>query len=186
MNCKKTMKSIMRELAGFKSEVDALATSYQAERKKFEEELKNMENKYTQSYIDEYRRSWEPKVDYNKSINTTREKHQKAACVYLDKIEAELNGYFQVPVDSGFAATITAVKSLGVTLNNQEFEVLQSASNGYWARRLLNELGVSRTKSERRTVIEGGDPKNIEEKKRYLILMCNCRILMKFLVVCRM
>lgn len=165
MKHKLFMKKIMEQLTEYKGIIDSLSSSYLEERTKHEKELEGMKGKYTESYIEESRQNWKPSKDYAKMITAAREKYQKNAIAYLDKIKAEMDGYFQIPVDSGFAATVTAVKSLGVTLNNREFEVLQSASGGYWGLRLLNELGVSRSKPEQRAVLENGEPKTVKGEK---------------------
>jgi len=158
------MRKIMEQLTEYKGIVDSLSSSYLEERAKHEKELEGMRGKYTPEYIEESRRNWKPSKDYAGLIATAREKYQKNAIAYIDKIKAEMDGYFQIPVDSGFAATVTAVKSLGVTLNNREFEVLQSASGGYWGLRLLNELGVSRTKTELGAELENGQTKRVEKE----------------------
>ncbi|MCM1189371.1 MAG: hypothetical protein NC541_08750 [bacterium] len=162
MNHQRIMKKIMEELTAYKREIDELATSYLAEKAKREKELSEMQGKYTESYIEESRKNWQPKIDYGKIIALAREIHQKTAENYLDEAKNELDKYFQVPVDSGFAATVSAIKALGVTLKNKEFEVLQCASGGYWGLRLLNELGTSRSKVEQHTVIDNGDAKGVE------------------------
>lgn len=164
MNYQRIMQKIMEQLAVYKSEVDEVAVAYSTEKAKYERELKDMKGKYTPEYIEESRRNWKPKVNYRGIIDLARETHQKVATDYLDKVKNELDRYFQIPVDSGFAATVTAVKSLGVTLNNREFELLQGASGGYWGLRLLNELGVSRTKTEQRAELEDGQTKRVEKE----------------------
>lgn len=142
------MRKIMQELGEYKGIVDTLSSSYMAEKTTHEEELQEMQGKYTEEYIAERRKSWKPSKDYSGEISKAREKHQGIVNAYIDQIQRELDSYFQIPVDSGFAATVTAIKALGVTPNNREFELLQGASGGYWGRRLLNELAVSRTKTE--------------------------------------
>lgn len=78
--------------------------------------------KYTENYIEESHRNWKPKISYGKIIDLARETHQKIATYYLDKAKNELDKYFQIPVDNGFAATVSAIKALGMTLNNREME----------------------------------------------------------------
>ena len=166
MKYQKFMKKVMEQLTEYKGVVDTLSTSYQSEVAKREEELTGARGKYTDEYIAESRRNWKPKMDYSKAISMAREKHQKIALAYIDQIQKELDSYFQIPVDSGFAATVTAIKALGVTPNNREFELLQGASGGYWGRRLLNELAVSRTKTEQRAELENGEMKRIEKEAK--------------------
>lgn len=164
MNYKKLMQKIMEELQGYKKEVDELAASYLAEKEKHEKQLEGMRGKYTESYISEERKNWQPQVNYKGVIDLARETHQKIAMNYFDKMKSELDSYFQIPVNPGFASTISAIKAVGVTLNNREFELLQGTSGGYWGLRLLNELGVSRTKTEQGVVLENGEPKRTEKE----------------------
>lgn len=158
------MRKIMQELGEYKGIVDTLSSSYMAEKTTHEEELQEMQGKYTEEYIAECRQNWKPSKDYSGEIGKAREKHQKTANAYISKIQEELDGYFQIPVDSGFAATVTAIKALGVTPNNREFELLQGASGGYWGRRLLNELAISRTKTEQGAELENGEMKSTEKE----------------------
>lgn len=166
MKYQKFMKKVMEQLTEYKGVVDTLSTSYQSEVAKREEELTGAKGKYTDEYIAESRRSWKPSKDYSGEISRAREKHQKIALAYLDQIQKELDSYFQIPVDSGFAATVTAIKALGVTPNNREFDLLQGASGGYWGRRLLNELAISRTKAEQGAALENGEMKRTEKEAK--------------------
>lgn len=158
------MKKIMEQLTAYKAEVDEMAMSYVSEKTKHEKELEDMRGKYTPEYIEESRRNWQPKADYGKIIDLARETHGKIAMNYFDKIKSEMDGYFQIPVNSGFASTVSAVKAVGVTLNDREFRLLQEASGGYWGLRLLNELGVSRTKTEQMAELEDGQAKRVEKE----------------------
>ena len=166
MKYQKFMKKVMEQLTEYKGTVDTLATSYQLEVAKREEELTGTKGKYTDEYIKESRRNWKPSKDYSGEISRSREKHNKIALAYIDQIQRELDSYFQIPVDSGFAATVTAIKALGVTPNNREFDLLQGASGGYWGRRLLNELAISRTKTEQGAELENGEMKRTEKEAK--------------------
>lgn len=77
-----------------------------------------------------------------------------------------MDSYFQIPIGSGFAATVAAIKALGVTPNNREFDLLQGSSGGYWGRRLLNELAISRTKTEQGAELENGEMKRTEKEAK--------------------
>jgi len=156
----------MQELNQYKEKVDEMATAYVAEKTKFEKSLEDMRGKYTPEYIEDSRKNWQPKMNYKGLIDFAREVHQKNAMDYFDKIKSEMDGYFQIPVDNGFASTVSAIKAVGVTLNNREFELLQGASGGYWGRRLLNELAVSRTKTEQRAELENGEMKRTEKETK--------------------
>lgn len=166
MKYQKFIKKVMEQLTEYKETVDTLATSYQLEVAKREEELTGTKGKYTDEYIKETRLNWKPSKDYSGEISRSREKHNKIALAYIDQIQRELDSYFQIPVDSGFAATVTAIKALGVTPNNREFDLLQGASGGYWGRRLLNELAISRTKTEQGAELENGEMKRTEKEAK--------------------
>lgn len=166
MKYQKYMQEIMEQLTEYKTKVDEIAISYVSEKQKHEKQLENMDGKYTESYMAEERRNWKPKINYRGLIDFAREVHQKNAMDYFDKIKSEMDGYFQIPVDSGFASTVSAIKAVGVTLNDREFKLLQGASGGYWGRRLLNELAVSRTKTEQGAELENGEMKRTEKETK--------------------
>ena len=163
------MGKVMKALTEYKGIVDDLAAAYTKEKVAFEEGLAQGVGKYTQEYMDASRRNWKPKTDYGKQLSAARQRGKKIADAYLNGIQEEMDGYFQIPVDSGFAATITAVKNMGITLNNREFSLLQDASKGYWGLRLLNELAVSRATERQVATMEDGEMKyeKREEKKPY-------------------
>lgn len=164
MNYQRIMQKIMEQLTAYKSKVDEMAVAYVAEKTKYEKQLQSMEGKYTESYIAEERRNWKPKVNYRGIIDLARETHRKIAMGYFDKIKSEMDSYFSTPVNADFASTLVAVKTLGLNLTNYEFSLLQSSSNGYMGRRLLNELAVSRTKTEQRAELENGEMKRTEKE----------------------
>lgn len=166
MRYKKLMKSILSELAQYKNDIDNLSAAYQAEVEKREEEFKEMDGKYTSEFISESRQHWKPKKDYAKAINAARKKHRRNAFAYLAQVKEEMDAYFQVPVGSGFSTTVTAIKALGLTLSDREFEVLQGAAGGFWGLRLLNELAISRTKTGRETELENGEVRRKEKETK--------------------
>lgn len=160
------MGKVMKALTEYKGIADNLAVAYTKEKAEFEEDLAQGMGKYTQEYMDAARQNWRPKTDYGKLLSAARQRGQKIADVYLKGIEEEMDGYFQIPVDSGFAATVTAIKSMGVTLNDREFGLLQNASKGYWGLRLLNELAVSRAKEKQVAVMEDGEIKYAKQEEK--------------------
>lgn len=157
MKYQKFMKRILQELTEYKGTVDTLAISYQSEVARREEELTGAKGKYTDEYIAESRRNWKPSKDYSGEISAEREKHQKNALAYLDQIQKEMDGYFQVPVNPSFASTVTALKTVGAKISNREFQLLQGASGGYWDRKLLSELGANRTKKDDKVKLNGAN-----------------------------
>jgi hypothetical protein len=157
MKYQKFMKKVMEQLTEYKGVVDTLSTSYQSEVAKREKEFEEMGGKYTPEYIKESRRNWKPSKDYSGEISAEREKHQKNALAYLDQIQKEMDGYFQVPVNPSFASTVTALKTVGAKISNREFQLLQGASGGYWDRKLLSELGANRTKKDDKVKLNGAN-----------------------------
>lgn len=162
MKYKKLMEKIFRQLAEYKNIIDNLSILYQAEKDQFEEELNQMQDKYTQEYISKLRKDWKPSRNYADEIKKARTKHQSAATKYFYEMEKEVDTYFQIPVDSGFSSTIMAIKNLEIVPNNKEIELLQGAAKGYWNQRILHEIGVSRAREGQRVAIENGEPKVIE------------------------
>ena len=164
MKYQKNMQKIMEQLTAYKAKIDEIAVAYVAEKEKHEKELEEMKGKFTPEYIKENREKWTPRINYGEIIGLARETYEKIAMDYFNKVKLELDEYFQIPVDSGFAATVTAVKNLGVTLGNKEFELLQNAAGGFWGLKLLSELGNSRTKIEQGAELENGQAKRVEKE----------------------
>lgn len=153
------MRKIMQELKEYKGTVDTLAAAYSTEKAKHEKELKSMQGKYTEEYIEESRRNWKPSKRYAEIINSEREKHQNVANAYIGQIERELNSYFSVPVNPSFASTVTALKTIGAKVSDREFQLLQDTAGGYWDRKLLSALSTSRTeKTDKVEMNDKGEP----------------------------
>lgn len=166
MKYQKFMKKVMQQLNEYKEVIDSLSSSYLAEKATHEEELRKMQGKYTEEYIAESRQNWKPKTDYRKAVSTAREKHQKIALAYIDRIQKEMDEYFQVPVNPSFASTVTALKTVGAKINNREFQLLQGASSGYWDRKLLSELAANRTEKSDKVELNGtNEPERIAVDK---------------------
>lgn len=165
MNYKKIMQRIFAELSMYKSEIDKLAADYQSKYKKFDEEMRAAEGKFTESYIRESRQNWKPRLDYAGLISMARETHSKNVTRCISQLEQQLNDYFRTPADANFCATLTAIKALGVNLSNREFSLLQESSNGYLGRRLLNELAVTRTQTVPEAELKDGEMTNVQKEK---------------------
>lgn len=166
MGYQSIMKKIMQQLTEYKDVVDALSASYQSEVEKREKEFEEMRGKYTDEYVKKRRQSWKPEIDYSKAIGEEREKHQRIALAYVDQAKKEMDAYFQVPVNPAFASTVTALKTVGAKISNREFQLLQSASGGYWDRKLLSELSANRTKKDEEVKLNrAGEPERITVDK---------------------
>ena len=72
---------------------------------------------------------------------------------YLEMLEKQLDKYFNAPINPDFANKIMTIKLSGLQLTNLEFKILQDSATSYMERRLLNQLAESRTKTERKAVI---------------------------------
>ena len=166
MNYKKIMQRIFAELSMYKQEIDKFAADYQSEYKKFDEEMRAAEGKFTESYIRESRQNWKPRLDYAGLISMARETHSKNVAGCISQLEQQLNDYFRTPADANFCATLTAIKALGVNLSNREFSLLQESSNGYLGRRLLNELAVTRAKTEQAAELKDGEMIRTEKEAK--------------------
>lgn len=164
MNYKKIMQKIFAELKMYKSEIDKLATDYQSERKKFDEEMEAAKGKYTESFIAESRANWKPRLDYAELVNMARETHSKTVTRCISQLEQQLNDYFKTPADANFCATLNSIKLLGVTPDNLELKLLQETSGGYWGRKLLNHLAIYRTKTEQAAELKGGEMTRTEKE----------------------
>lgn len=165
MNYKKIMQKIFAELKMYKSEIDKLAADYQSERGKFDEEMEAAKGKFTPEYIQESRQNWKPRLDYAGLISMARETHSKNVTRCISQLERQLNDYFKTPADANFCATLTAIKALGANLSNREFSLLQESANGYVGRRLLNELAVTRTKTEQAAELKDGEMTRTQKEK---------------------
>lgn len=159
------MQEILAELSMYKSEIDKLGADYQSEYKKFDEEMRVAEGKFTPEYIQESRHNWKPRLDYAGLISMARETHSKTVTRCISQLEQHLNEYFRAPADANFCATLTAIKALGVNLSNREFSLLQESANGYVGRRLLNELAVTRAKTEQAAELKDGEMTSVQKEK---------------------
>lgn len=166
MNYKKIMQKILTELSMYKSEIDKFAADYQAERRKFDEEMEAAEGKFTESYIAETRANWKPSKNYSGLVKMARETHSKTMMGCISQLEQQLNNYFRAPADANFCATLNSIKLLGVTPDNLELKLLQETSGGYWGRKLLNHLAISRTKTEQAAELKGGEMTRTEKETK--------------------
>lgn len=165
MNYKKSMQKILAELSMYKSEIDKFAADYQAERRKFDEEMEAAEGKFIESYIAETRANWKPRLDYARLIGMARETHSKNVTKHISQLEQQLNDYFGKPADANFCSTLVAVKELGLNLSNHEFSLLQESANGYIGRRLLNQLATTRTQTEQAAELKEGEMTTVQKEK---------------------
>lgn len=164
MNYKKIMQKILAELSMYKSEIDKFAADYQSERAKFDEEMEAAKGKFTESYIAETRANWKPSKNYSGLVKMARETHSKTVMRCILQLEQQLNDYFRAPADANFCATLNSIKLLGVTPDNLELKLLQETSGGYWGRKLLNHLAISRTKTEQAAELKGGEMTRTEKE----------------------
>lgn len=170
MRYKRNLQKIMQELAAYKAVVDEAAAGYMTEKTKHEKQLESMKGKYTPEYIEGSRKNWQPKANYKGIIDLARETHKKIAMQYLNEIREEMDSYFSAPADSSFSSMMAAIKTVGLTMSNRELQLLESSSSGYWERRLLGEVAISRvSKTSKVELDEANEPKRtkVDEPKPF-------------------
>lgn len=153
MRYKIYVKKINDTLAKYKTDIDALEGMYLAEKKKLKETADEMKNKWTDNYIAEYCRDNNPDINYKARLQGTRAAVEPIVLHYLEMLEKQLDKYFNAPINPDFANKIMSIKLSGLQLTDLEFRILQDSATSYMERRLLNQLAESRTKTERKAVI---------------------------------
>lgn len=145
MKYKNYVAGITKALKEYKELVDAMAVAYKRDKKQIEETAKGMQGKWTQEYIDKYKRENNPIFKYKKQMQGYRARYEPTVTKYLDFLKKQIDDYFNAPINPDFANKINAIKISGLKLSNLEFELLQGAATTYMERRLLNQLAMSRT-----------------------------------------
>ena len=95
----------------------------------------------------------QPDINYKARLQGTRAAVEPIVLHYLEMLEKQLDKYFNAPINPDFANKIMSIKLSGLQLTDLEFKILQDSATSYMERRLLNQLAESRTKTERKAVI---------------------------------
>lgn len=153
MRYKTYVKKINDTLTKYKTDIDTLDSMYLADKKKLKATANEMKDKWTDSYIEQYCRDNNPDINYKARLQGTRAAVEPIVLHYLEMLEKQLDKYFNAPINPDFANKIMSIKLSGLQLTDLEFKILQDSATSYMERRLLNQLAESRTKTERKAVI---------------------------------
>lgn len=145
MKYKSYVAVITKALKEYKELVDSMAAAYKQDRQKIEQTAKEMQGKWTQEYIEKYKRENNPIFKYKKQMQEYRARYEPTVIKYLEFLKKQLDDYFNAPVKAEFANKINAIKISGLKLSNMEFKLLQDTATSYMERRLLEQLAMSRT-----------------------------------------
>ena len=148
------INKIKELLTKYREQLDTLAKAYDIEKQEHHNKAIEMraENCYTDSYLAEFERNFKPRQDYIGQIKALREAYMNAYNGLCDKLNAEIDGYFNAPLNPNFATKIQTIIASGLKLTDAEFATLKHDADSYLERRLFNQLAVSRTD-------EQGNPK---------------------------
>ena len=154
------VKKISDTLAKYKTDVDTLEGLYRADKQKVQAKADEMKGKWTDEYINQYLSEHSPDKNYKARLQGARAAVEPTVLHYLEMLEKSLDRYFNAPIKPDFANKIMAIKLSGLQLTDLEFKILQDSATSYMECRLLNQLAESRTKTEKKTVLnkQSGEP----------------------------
>lgn len=154
------VKKISDTLAKYKTDVDTLEGLYRADKQKVQAKADEMKGKWTDEYINQYLSEHSPDKNYKARLQGARAAVEPTVLHYLEMLEKSLDRYFNAPIKPDLANKIMAIKLSGLQLTDLEFKILQDSATSYMECRLLNQLAESRTKTEKKTVLnkQSGEP----------------------------
>lgn len=152
MKYQKNVKKISTTLAKFKANVDTLEGLYKLQCQKVKSEADNMKGQWTDEYIGKYISEHNPDATFKTRLQGARAEAEPIILDSLDRLQKDIDGYFNAPIKPDFANKIMSIKLSGLQLSDLEFKILQDSATSYLERRLLNQLAESRTKES--TVVE--------------------------------
>lgn len=160
MRYEKYVKKITVALEEYKRSIDALEKVYKQKTQDLNNKAEEMKGQWTDGYISDFLAENKPDVRIKKQMQDIRARHEPTVLHYLELIKKQLDSYFNAPVKADFANKINAIKLSGLQLSDTEFQILQQSATSYMERRLLNQLAESRTKTERKAVLnkQSGEP----------------------------
>lgn len=142
MKYKNYVTGITKSLKEYKELIDAAAVAYKRDKQKIKETAREMQGKWTEEYIDRYKKENDPLIKYKKQIQGYRERFEPTVTKYLEFLKKQLDDYFNGPVKTDFANKINSIKLSGLKLSDLEFELLQNTATSYMERRLLEQLAT--------------------------------------------
>lgn len=163
MRYKNYTDKIHEVLLRHKAEIDKLVMLHKAEIQAFNDELEQMQGKYTQEYIAEFKSEWKPKGNYADGIKKSSHKTLAEIEDYADRIKQELDKYFDSPIRNEFANKINSISLTGMQLKDREFKLLSESASNYMEMRLVQHLAESRTAQQTKTTLNDNGYTEIKE-----------------------
>lgn len=143
-------KAIDKKLNEYRVTIDGFVTNFKARTAMVEKTLYEAEGKWTPEYANQYKAEHMPKAaEYSGRIGKEQEEARSYINRCLESIKAEIDGYFNAPIDPDFAAKITAIASVGMQPTDTEFGILRDAASSYFELRLLQTIADRREGKER-------------------------------------
>lgn len=173
MKYQKCVKKISEALAKYKTEVDNLERSYNAECMNAKKEATKMKGQWTDEYIQKYIVEHRPDANVKARFQSARASVEPVVLDNLERIKKSLDNYFNAPVNPDFTNKIMAIKISGLQLSDLEFKILSESASSYMECRLLNELAETRTrKGKTVSIAENGEgvSKEIDVPNPYIHL----------------
>lgn len=162
---KKYILIIDELLKEYKANVDKMEKEYLQELSRIRQEAESMRGKWTSDYQAEYIMSNSPDMKYKEKFSSLRNIAKPKVDFYLSLINKKIERYFKAPVKQDFVNKITAIKTMGVSLSDEEFRMLESEAKSYMEMRLLMQLEESRTKEQMVTKLDtNGNLSQVLEK----------------------
>lgn len=138
--------------------IDELGASYTATNKRIREEAQRMDGKWTKEYQREYIQNNAPDAEYSATFNTARSNVKPKIDFYLKLIDKTIERYFNAPMSQDFVNKVTAIKTMGISLTDGEFQLLEKEAKTYLENRLLVQLGENRVTEKPIYSRENGEP----------------------------
>ena len=153
MKYEKSLEKIITSVTDYRNYVDELVSKYETEKSLHNKTVADMRGVYTDSYIEEFKASWQPNVSYGDLMKSKRNEVMPTINHYILQIEKEMDQYFNASPRTEFVNKINSIALTGMKLTNKEFELLKNSASNYMEMRLLSHLAESRTKQEMRSTI---------------------------------
>lgn len=134
----------------FKRDADSLLDAWKEELAKRDKVVANEDGKFSASYIEEFKKNWEPKHDYAAVLEDLREKHETVIQDDLKSIRKAVDEMVNRPIRPEFASKIQSYAALDMAndLSAKEYELLKNDAQSFAELRILEKLAKSRSKSQ--------------------------------------
>ncbi|MBR1702147.1 MAG: hypothetical protein IJ716_09370 [Lachnospiraceae bacterium] len=165
---KKHIKKLIVDLGTFRQEADSIIAAYQQERQQRDELLENRGGRYSETYLEEFRKSWQPSHDYKAVLDDLRKQHKEIVDKDLETIRSRIDKTLGANPNPAFASKITAYYQMGMAnnLTYDEFQMLRRQASTFSELQMLRRLAESRTKSVQTAKLDDrGNPRRMTETK---------------------